>query len=535
MAWDPETIVSVKDGTEDADPTIKAFSEVVQPLARGYSLLFGGRDKSDRWYRKIFRELTLFRKEDSTYSKAAKKSLKNIEDKPSVIGDDGGKSFLGGLMGSILPWLLTAIAGLGPMILTGIRTVFGGFGLILRTVLAGVFSPIGLAIGAAAAVAWGLFTENGRKFFTDLGGKISDSWNSAVDWFKESFPGITEKFNEVADALSETFKPIADFLKEKFGVVSNAVSKGVETAKTAASDVAKYTSENVVKPVNNVVKKGAKGGFDLLKAAIGFSGGSSITGLTDAQTKALAAETQRTESGGDPRAENKYGYIGKYQFGADALADSYLVNSEKMKAARKAMSREEWYKRGQAEFLKNNDNWRIEGGKEAYLSNPELQDKAFVELSNINIKRGIRAGAISKNDSAEKIAAYVKAAHLKGYGGANELFLNNRDSRDANGTSASKYANDGSAAVRDLAPQVEALINATAQINQAQSVYSPSPRIPKAPAPVAIQESPGVTMPLSSGDKDRPIFVSLPVNDVGQDLSDRRIGLLATGGLSGKY
>lgn len=102
-------------GAEEADPTIKAFKEVAEPLARGYEIFSGGGDKKERWYRKIFRELNLFRKDESAFNRAANRSLHNIEGNPG--GGNGSSGAFGALLlllGNLLlkiPALGTAIAG----------------------------------------------------------------------------------------------------------------------------------------------------------------------------------------------------------------------------------------------------------------------------------------------------------------------------------------------------------------------------------------------------------------------------------------
>jgi hypothetical protein len=85
-------------GMEEADPAVKAMNEVARPMARGYELLTGGsREKrQEGWLRRIWTSLTGFRKDETTFNKAANKSLKNIEEKP-----DDGKS--GSSLGDLLP------------------------------------------------------------------------------------------------------------------------------------------------------------------------------------------------------------------------------------------------------------------------------------------------------------------------------------------------------------------------------------------------------------------------------------------------
>jgi phage-related protein len=98
-------------------------------------------------------------------------------------------------------------------------------------------------VTAAATAAWGLFTDEGRKFFADLGPHISEAWDGAVDWFKETFPGITEKFNKVAETIADIWQPIADFFKDKFGIVQ----KGMDAVKNVADAANTYVKEKTIK------------------------------------------------------------------------------------------------------------------------------------------------------------------------------------------------------------------------------------------------------------------------------------------------
>lgn len=124
-------------GMEEADPSVKAFKEVAQPMARGYEMLAGGSEdkKQTGLMRRIFSTLSAFRKEETAFSKAANKSLKNIEAKPA--NGDGSN---GGFWGTIL----SAIMGIGPAVLAGI-------GALLSKIpgLGGMFG--GGAPGAAGA------------------------------------------------------------------------------------------------------------------------------------------------------------------------------------------------------------------------------------------------------------------------------------------------------------------------------------------------------------------------------------------------
>ncbi|MCB1622846.1 MAG: hypothetical protein KDI44_19180, partial [Thiothrix sp.] len=76
-----------------------------------------------------------------------------------------------------------------------------------------------------------------------------------------------------------------------------------------------------------------------------------------------------------------------------------------------------------------------------------VQDKAFIDFTNLNIQRGRKSGALQDDADAGQIAGYAKAAHLLGSGGADAYVLSGDDGADANGTTASKYYAQGRDAV----------------------------------------------------------------------------------------
>jgi hypothetical protein len=506
--------------------------------------------------RGVIKELLVSRKEQTAYNKASKKLLQQIANKETVAGGDSGGGFFAGLLGGLIP---TVVAGLGALV-AGVVAVFTGIGGMLLAGVTGVlgviFSPIGLAIAAAGALAWGLFTEDGQKFFASIGEYISKGWDASVGFITENFSGVvdtanafwnwlTEEFSPITkvagdlfDGLTKTWKGITDtisgifdsfstFLKDKFGIdipaivqtvvqpVADAANAAVDSVKETANNVADSAknaatnlwegakkvageaveaTKDVVNPAYEGVKKSVKDGavlkdtatgvkdvaggigdfvtkkynqakFNEVDAALAFQGGGNITGLSDIQTRALAANTAKTESGGKVNADNKQGYFGQYQFGAEALVESGLVNQDKLAAAKKA-SGKNWYKKrssdgtmgGHEAFLRDKSNWKTEGGLDEFLQNKELQDKAFVAYTNKNVAGGLRSGAISKNDDAGKIAGYSKAAHLKGVGGANKLFKSGIASTDGNGTSTATYAKQASNAMNETVAAINAKV-----------------------------------------------------------------------------
>lgn len=181
-----------------------------------------------------------------------------------------------------------------------------------------------------------------------------------------------------------------------------------------------------------------------------------MIGLTPAQTQQYIQTVILTESGGNQRIINEFGYAGIGQFGASALASVGLVSRTKFNAARKTgvlHGRDGW--NGQKQWLTNPNNWLIQGGQTAFLNNKQLQLAAMIKLANLNIQYGYNKGALHKTDSAKKHAGFAKAAHLVGARKASNWYKYRIDSADRKGTKASKYARDGERAVT-LQSQLEA-------------------------------------------------------------------------------
>ncbi|ANE54428.1 hypothetical protein [Methylomonas sp. DH-1] len=481
-------LTAVTSGIDDADPAVKAAREVAEPLRRGFEFFQG--DKQTSWLKKIFSKLSIFQKEESVYNKVSTKTLKNIEGKTGIQGEDG--SFSGGATGSILgraiPWALGGLAAAG----SGLVSMIGG---ALTATIAAVFSPIGVAVAAAGVAAWGIFTDDGRKFFADLGGKMAEGWSKFTDFLVESSPKTMEFLKKAGDKAGAAIDSVK-------GAAGKATSFVTEQAK----DVGNYLVKSSPKTMAAIEKVKGFGADAISKAANAFQG-DTPSGLTTAQFAALAADTRRTESSGKTTAENKYGYLGSYQFGAAALADAGLIDPAKLKAARKDGRFD------QKTFLANPANWLLSGGKDAFLADQALQDQTYSKYAGQLQKAGLRSGALSAGSTPEQIAAYIKAAHLVGAGGANDYFTRGRDRADANGTLASLYAKQGALAVASVSAPPVGLM-------------------PKALTIPQIAEAPKVIEPLGSPEA-KAFTVNIPSQDVGQSLSDRRIAHIASGGIGG--
>lgn len=189
-----------------------------------------------------------------------------------------------------------------------------------------------------------------------------------------------------------------------------------------------------------------------------------IKGLSSEQSQSLQNAVLKRESGGNYSAENKFGYIGGYQFGAQALQSQGLIKPGVVTDYAKLGPE------GHKAILNNPDNWTIPGGKEAYLNNPQLQDQSFQRLANQNYNTLERNGVIGANTDPGDVAGYLTASHLKGAGNAINL-SKGIDSADGLGTKTSSYFALGKGAVTGAAagPTVEKITNFPKAVTTAKS------------------------------------------------------------------
>jgi len=161
--------------------------------------------------------------------------------------------------------------------------------------------------------------------------------------------------------------------------------------------------------------------------------------LTPTQLTAYFAVIGKSESGGNYKAVNTIGFVGKYQFGYPALIDGGYV-----KSSCKSNSQ-----------LNNPNNWTGKDGissLDLYLNTPAVQESAMCELTKRNYSTMCKIGALSADQSAEEIAGMLAVSHLLGAGGAKK-WRNGQGGSDAYGTTGENYFAKGKYAVAVLAPQ----------------------------------------------------------------------------------
>ncbi len=177
--------------------------------------------------------------------------------------------------------------------------------------------------------------------------------------------------------------------------------------------------------------------------------GQSIIGLTNAQSAAFAAAMRERESSDNYREIHEFGYLGGYGMGAGALADIGYIDRTRYERAPAAVKNGSNRAQHLA-FLQDNRNW-VRYSFDEFMNNNGVQDQAFLDLVNLNIKRGFKGGALKRGDH-KRIAGFAAAAHLVGYSGAVKYYGANIDDNDRYGTKASEYARLGENSIKGSAP-----------------------------------------------------------------------------------
>jgi len=640
-------------GMEEADPAIKAFREVAQPMARGYELLTGGdkQKQQESWLRRIWTSLTGFRREESTFNKAANKSLKVIEEKPAAEGEGGGSGLLG-MLGALLkriPGVGMLTAGAGSLLARGGGLLAGAgrgllglgkgalgrlplIGALLSGVgaasdiydtetdgsltrrekdkrdgaavgglagsvggmlagaklgaLAGAFAgPIGAAIGGVVGGAAGMFFgDQAGKIIgdtvggwvsdlreADIPGKITAAWNATTDTIKKAWDSALGKLAEgwkgLKDAVGDAGQWVAgkandanQFIKDKAGV---DIKAGAVELGARAVDAVK----------GSTVGRGASRAWEGAKAI----GGKIGDRWNDAKQYLLGASDK---AGVDAGTVAK---IANFESGFNADATPTRKDGTRISSAH-----------GYGQFL--NGTWTdmlnkfgakygVEGAgaltkeqAEKYRGDKTLQASMLAEFTKENIEKGRKYGGADDDANVyafhnlgdkdaknlltgmqQNPAMTVREALLQGaktdkQRARVEAVISGNKSLygDGNVTTADAYSRMGQMMRRgdvfaadarqsqsrerfaDIAaaddpkpPPVPAGI-ASPAIPVVASARMPA--MPAGPSVPAVAEAPRIDVPLASNNS-KPTVIASPPSDVGQDLRERGMAHIVTGGL----
>lgn len=565
---------AVTDGlsnSEDADPTVKAFKEVAEPMKRGYATLFGDRQEKQKtsWFRRILGELKGIRIEQTTYEKAAAKTLKAIENKPiGAVASGGGflpnllpkipgiGSGAGGLLGGLgnglrgagkgllrrIPLLGALLGGIGAAAdifgseSDGTKTrrekdqtagkSVGGFAGSIGGMAAGaklgalagtVLGPAGTIIGGVVGGAAGLFfgdqagqiigekvggwTNDLRE--ADIPGKIAGAWDSVVVGFGTVTESIGKVWNGFVDSAKAGWETVTNLFKAAFDGLKSIpiIGPAIQAAEAAARKAAEVA--------------GAAAGSAKAKAV--EVGSNVVEGAK--QGAKFIAENTTVGRGATWLAEAGKGY------NIIQRSDGSL---EKREGARNWRN----FNPGNIEygdFAKKHGAIGSDGRFAVfpdYESGRKAKEGLIFEGKNYKDKSLVDAIARYAPPSENDTKAYQSAV-MASVGGQNKKM--------------SEYTPAERARIMDAMERQEGFKpGKVSMVSQAlpvaamvpQVATGSMPSIPSMPAAPMIPDAPEIREPLSSGDTGRGITVTMPPKDHGQDLSDRRLAHIVTGGYS---
>lgn len=514
-------VSSIGGGMEETDPTIKAFNEVSQPLSRGYEMLSIGNENDEkrngRWFRRIFGELKLFRKEETLFNKVANKSLKNIEEttEASVIPENGGGN----------SWMLRYVLPL----------LAGGLGVFLAGSNKGLITLLSEAHVKTLDAVTKPFKNIAHKlglFIDGVTAKIESAWSTFTGFIKDKL-GID---------INKTLKPVVDTVKSNYkaakGFVSSAMNRAYDTVEAGAGSALES-----VMPAGFRTKKtfhGIKGGDELAKygsyteaeaqrvrslktsavnTSANLEGGMppEIQAKIAAQAKKLGLDPvmmqkiAAMESGGNPNAISKTGAIGVFQFTGKTASGVGIKNRFDI-------------------------DENIEGGMKLTRENMAILEKQGLPVTPENLymmhqlgpaaAKEVILGAekgLSKRDLSQSTQSGMDKNYGKNSSTASEYIDANRIALDK------RYASVVGASI----PEASNTFASPVSFSDAKTIFAPAPGIPSVSSSIpSIPDAPAIITPMGSVNSKKDFSSAVAKQEVGQDVKDRRIAHIVTGGYS---
>jgi hypothetical protein len=605
-----EAVMSSATGVEEVDPTIKAFNEVAQPLARGYQLFMGG-DKETRWYKRIFGELRLFRRDQTVFNRAEQRALREISENTENQGGGSGESGAGGL----LPLLMVGAKGLLKKVPV-LGAVLGGFGAasdISETeadssltrqqkderngksiggavgslggmlggaklgAMAGSFlGPVGTAVGGGIGGVAGLFLgDQVGQMLGEVSGfwineireaDFSGKWDRAVDDFKIGWQTIVEGGQKAFDWMREKGNDANEFIKDKTGVdvnkfaTTDVVTPAIGYAKESGNKANAFVKDKTGIDVRESVQSASGAAKSAYQSAKTIAHKSIIEpaahALSNAKDWVLGQTSRWFESGkgGAGTVSTGKGDLGGASYGTYQLSSKqgtlqkflkssgYGAQFEGLEPGTKAFN-QRWkeiaqqdpsFGNAQHDFIQRTHfDPQVEKLKKAGIEvsgrGKAVQDAIWSTSVQFGGNSSVIERALQGQDSAKLSDAEFVSA-IQDYKIAHNDRLFSRSSRQVKAGTLNRALNEKTQLLT-LASLEGRRTSLPQMPTQTVSSVSPvSPAIPHA-KPTAIAEAPPILMPLSSGPR-KNLSISIDKGDVGQDISDRRLAHIITGGLS---
>jgi hypothetical protein len=403
-----------------------------------------------------------------------------------------GISSLGEMLGPLLKGGLSLLLDFGRgaanLAFKGGKTLFDlakkiPFSTILRGLLNFISGAGGMAllsVGSAAAALNYLLTHDK----TEYGGDGSNTFGSEM-----GLPPPPE-----STPIPQV--PMSDELKQRIASRENMRRSDDPAVRAAAESLDK--TDPLPKPSSTSTSTSPTSASSASSTSPKLVPSLPSSELGGVDYSSYAQTVGQRESGGNYKSVNSLGYLGKYQFGAMALEDMGLVKKGVGAKGQKA--------------LDDPSNWTIDGGKEAFLNNPSLQEQTMLRYTKMNFERLKKLGVINDSTTAEKIAGFLASAHLVGPGGA--AAMNRGEMRkDAYGTSAESYFKLGLASQNNISPVPSSsgsrIDLSSSAVSDARQQSSTQPVVINAPTNNNVQQGGGGVNIATASPFDPDIFLGL--------------------------
>lgn len=404
---------------------------------------------------------------------------------------------------------------------------------------------------------------------------LQDGWNSATDVLKKGWDTAKGATKAAGQWVADKANAANDFIKDKTGVGIKAGAVAVkDKAVELGGKAVDATKAGAVALKDKAVDAGS-GAIDWAakNTTVGKAASKAWDGAKAAGNWVLGQTSKLFESGkgGAGTVSSGKGDLGGASYGTYQLSSSQGTLQQFLKAS-KYGEQFAGLQPGTPEF---NAKW-----KEVAKADPEFGNaqhdfikqthfdpqmaklaKGGIDLSgrgaavqdavwSTSVQFGGRSSLIEKalaGKDVSKLSDAEVVAAIQDYKVANndKLFANSSAgvrAGTANRAAAEKeqllaLANaPQNVATADVAtpamPQMPAPVSYAAPKMPAVSASASAPSVPSAPSMPSVPEAPPVTVPLASGGSDRPIQVSMPTPDAGQDIRDRQLAHIVTGGFS---
>lgn len=460
------------------------------------------------------------------------------------------------------------------MIGGGLGTLVGG---PVGTMIGGVIGDkVGELVGEwLATVDW-----------SAVGKQITDAWDATTGFFKDSWKTVTDKLGDITKTVSAAWSSIVDgakvFLKDKFGIdidaikekatktvapVVDAAKQGAHVAKNAGKAAVDYGKDRVEK-MAEPIKTAAANAVDAAKGV--FGGGSkgnkaalvaemNSSGMTNGTERAMFMAQMDHESGGFRSLEESTKYkprqflklFGK-RAGITTEDQAQAILDKGPDATAEAMYGGDWGKKNLGN-TEAGDGAKFKGrgftqltGRANYaaaakgtgldlVAHPEqAADPANAAKIAVWFHRS-RKGLVEASQNGDVLAATKKInGGTTGLDDRSRLFKQYLAEMNNPGFSAATIAAGkvapGVAVAASVAPSVAP---PTVQVAAASPVpIAPVPSV--TPPPMNVPPPPAVAAIPTQLNTPGPVDVRVTNNQqAGQDLSDRQLAHIATGGISG--